>query len=97
MSLALLDRAQQRLPDANEWLDSRGMGRVGRRGASLRSSPRLSAQGNCTLDELVTARWQRLASGESARCPVCDGQMEPCEAHAAAAYGRCLDCGATLA
>jgi hypothetical protein len=105
MSLALLDRAQQRLPDANEWGGSRGLDAATRKLASSRSGVRLRARGDCTLDRLITDRWQQLAGGETVRCPVCDGPMESrghefgadvrgCEP--GAVCGCCLDCGATL-
>jgi hypothetical protein len=97
MGLALLDRAQQRLPDANEWTDGPGMGMADNRAAPLRSTSRSRARGNCTLDQLITARWRGLACGESVRCPVCDGQMKPCDGQTQATHGCCLDCGATLA
>lgn len=96
MSLALLDRARQCPPDASEWGDSR-VDAASRKRTSSRSGLRLRARGNCTLDRLITARWQGLAGGETVRCPVCDGQMQARGGEADAVHGRCLDCGTTLA
>ena len=96
MSLALLARAQQRLPDANEWGDTGGLDAASRQLAPSRSGLRLRARGSCTLDRLITARWQGLADGETVRCPVCDGPMESRGGEADAVHGCCLDCGTTL-
>ncbi len=96
MSLALLDRAQQRLPDANKWGDSRDLDAASRKLAPSRSGVRLRARGACTLDRLITDRWKGLAGGETVRCPVCDGPMESRGGGADAVHGCCLDCGATL-
>ncbi len=96
MSLALLDGAQQRLLDANEWGESCGPDAASRELAPSLSGVRLRARGNCTLDRLIAGRWQGLAGGETVRCPVCHGRMEPRGGDADAVHGCCLDCGATL-
>jgi hypothetical protein len=96
MSLALLDRAQQRLLDANEWEESRGPDAASRKLTPSLSGVRLRARGDCTLDRLITGRWRGLVGGESVRCPVCDGRMEPRRGEADVVHGCCLDCGATL-
>ena len=97
MSLALLDRAQQRLPDADERVDGSHGDAPGREAAQLHADLRLRARGGCTLDQLITARWQELVRGESASCPVCDGRMVSDHGRGMDPRGRCLDCGTTLA
>jgi hypothetical protein len=51
-----------------------------------------------TLDALVSAAWDGLASAASAPCPVCGTQMDPrWSAGAGVVGGRCGGCGAELA
>jgi hypothetical protein len=51
-----------------------------------------------TLDALVSAAWDGLASAASAPCPVCGAQMHPrWSAGAGVVGGRCGGCGAELA
>jgi hypothetical protein len=98
MSVALLDRAQQQLPETVAPTAER------RRSDTSRAvvdghlwRPPIQARGTRTLDQLITSGWRELASGASVRCPVCHGRMVPGDAVAGLAQGGCLDCGTTLA
>lgn len=71
--------------------------------AAACSSPELpfgSEERPTTLDELVSAAWEILASdtGKAAvRCPVCGGRMQrEYGAGALSIGGRCADCRSTL-
>jgi hypothetical protein len=98
MSLALLDRAQQRLPETVARTAERRRGDASRAAvAAIDGGQHLQARGTRTLDQLITAGWRELASGASVRCPVCHGRMVPGDAPAGLAQGGCLDCGTTLA
>jgi tRNA(Ile2) C34 agmatinyltransferase TiaS len=97
MSVALLDRRQQRPPDViTRAADCRDDASHMGDGAHRRERP-LHARGACTLDQLIAVRWQELASNENVRCPMCHGQMASCDAPAGSKFGHCLDCGTSLA
>jgi hypothetical protein len=50
-----------------------------------------------TLDHVLTAAWDGLASHHSVTCPVCSGSMAPRYGSGAKPVGgRCTRCGSTL-
>lgn len=50
-----------------------------------------------TLEDVVLGAWEELAVLGSATCPVCEGELEPCEEdHVRPTAGRCRDCGTVL-
>ena len=50
-----------------------------------------------TLDDLLVEVWEGLAADRSARCPVCQGTLEPrYGAGPAPVAARCRDCGSEL-
>jgi hypothetical protein len=56
-----------------------------------------------TLDDLIADAWQALSEWETARCPLCGGEMRRngkagfCpEAEDAEPQGECVDCGTRL-
>ena len=55
------------------------------------------ADGEPTLDELVSETWVGLVAHQVVPCPVCGGDLAASEgAHARPTEGRCGDCGTTL-
>jgi hypothetical protein len=53
--------------------------------------------GEPMLDEVLVGVWEGLTAHRVARCPVCDGEMEPeYGVHSRPFGGRCKRCGTTL-
>jgi hypothetical protein len=53
--------------------------------------------GGATLDDLLSGAWERLATGSSASCPVCSGELQPrWSAGAGIVGGRCGSCASEL-
>lgn len=56
-----------------------------------------SADGETTLDEVLTGTWEALLIGRAAICPMCEAPMEPrYSAGHAPVGGRCTRCGTEL-
>jgi hypothetical protein len=60
-------------------------------------SDRTDGCGRPTLDDLITGVWEGLSAHRTVNCPACGGTMKLRSAAPVwAAYGACLDCGASL-
>ena len=50
-----------------------------------------------TLEDLLSGAWEDLSAHRTARCPICDGAMEPRYGSGPSAVGgRCGDCSTEL-
>jgi hypothetical protein len=52
---------------------------------------------DATLDDLMTATWERLTAHQTVSCPACGEEMRPdYAAHARPIGGSCTSCGSTV-
>ena len=99
MSVALLERRNQRARDGALWEEGRIWDEETRPHSDGEQAglPEVVHHGALTLDQLIAGIWEGLAMDGVVRCPACHGRMK---AHAAiqgeAVGGDCLDCGAQL-
>jgi hypothetical protein len=55
-----------------------------------------AAAGGLTLEDVIVATWEHIASGATASCPICHSELRPIHAGSGPVTGRCQDCGSHL-
>jgi hypothetical protein len=90
-------------PRGREGLRPAGFGPEGRLARLRTAASKGGGAEALTLDDVIADAWRALSGSETARCPLCGGEMNRGEKAVAGAevedgepHGECVDCGTQL-